>query len=108
MKKIKNLIYLFISLFLKINSQSIQNEINCYFDNNYNSNQLTEIHSIEEQENYHHLSIFFDFFNISKNYQLILKLKNSKEILHKLFMLNIFNKYISNITVNNLCKKKNF
>ena len=106
MKKIKILIYLFISFFQKINSKFIQNEINCYFDNNYDLNQVTEIHPIQIQQNYHHLSIFIDLINISNDIQLILKLKNSKEILHKIFLLNSFNKYESNITVNNLCKKK--
>jgi len=106
MKKIKILIYLFFFFFQKINSKFIQNEINCYFDNNYDLNQVTEIHAIEIQQNFHHLSIFIDFINISNNIQLILKLKNAKEILHKIFVLKSFNKYESNITVNNLCKKK--
>lgn len=106
MKGIKILIYLFIFFFIKIKSDFIQNEINCYFDNNYNSNLITEIHPIETKQNFHHLSVFIDFINISKNIQLILKLKNSIEILNKLFILNTFKRYKSNITINNLCKKK--
>ena len=106
MKRIKILIYLLISFFLKIKSKFIQNEINCYFDDNYNSNLLTEIHPIETKQHYHHLSVFIDFINISKNIQLILKLKYSIEILHKIFILNSFNRYESDVTVNNLCKKK--
>ena len=106
MNKIKIFMYLFISFFFKINSLFIQNEINCYFDNDYNSNLITEINSIEIHQNNHHLSVNIDFINISNNIQLILNLKKSIEILNKLFMLNSFSKYQSNVTINNLCKNK--
>ena len=58
MKKIKILIYLFISFFQKINS--IQNEINCYFDNNYDLNQVTEIHPFR----YNKIIIIYQFLLI--------------------------------------------